>query len=160
VEIGGGTTMLCYQILAPYDLTRLADSHPDEFVNEKLNHECVEFVRQTTLAPSTKCWRPGAKVKGTAGIPAGAAIANFKGDKYLSHAAIYLDQDEKGIWVLDQWNKQGYVAKRQIKYPSIGSTKRLNPSNNGDLFYLIDPVLTNEAAKANHEPLTGRIVAA
>lgn len=150
--------MLCYITFAPFDLGRIADSHPDNFVNQKLNHECVEFVRQTTGAPSTKNWRPGAKVRGTPGIPRGAAIANFKDGMYLSHAAIYLDQDESGIWVLDQWNKQGYVAKRQIKYPTGHEKKALGPSDNGDLFSIIDPVKTNQAAKSNGEKLSGRVV--
>jgi hypothetical protein len=57
--------MQCFMTFSPYDPGRLGDAHPDEFVNAKLNHECVEFVCQTTGAPSTKSWRPGAKVKGT-----------------------------------------------------------------------------------------------
>jgi hypothetical protein len=148
--------MQCYVTFTPYSHAALAKTLPTDFVNEKLKHECVEFVRQTTGAPSTPNWRPGAQVKGTAGIPAGAAIANFNGINYLSHAAIYLSQDDAGIWVLDQWNAQGHVAKRQIFYPKNGVV-RAN-SDNGDLFYVIDPVRTNAEAKNKGEPLHGFVI--
>jgi hypothetical protein len=150
--------MQCYMTYSPYDPWRLGDDLPDNFVNAKLNHECVEFVRQTTGAPSTPNWRPGVKVRGNASVPAGAAIANFNGDSYLSHAAIYLDQNEAGIWVLDQWNAQGYVAKRKIRFPTGKEKSPVKDSNNGDLYYLIDPVRSNDAAKKSSESLRGRVI--
>lgn len=89
------------------------------FTNANGDHECVEFVRQTTNAPSSKTWSPEDKrvldmPAGT--IEPGTAIATFgKDGKYNGHAAIYLRHDKDGIVVLDQWNEQGQVIERKIK---------------------------------------------
>ena len=52
----------------------------------------------------------------------GTAIATFDKDgKYANkvtgnHAAIYLIQDNNGLWVYDQWVSQGAVKKRYIGF--------------------------------------------
>ena len=69
---------------------------------------CVDFVKAATGVPRTAAWREGAEVRGDPHIEWGTAIATFELDgSYTSesgnHAAIYLDQDDRGIWVYDQW---------------------------------------------------------
>lgn len=116
-----------------------------QYVNKKGNTECVEFVRQATGAPNTREWRRGLKVSEAAKgvIPRGTAIATFDAagrypddkDTQGKHAAIYLEHDDKGIQVLDQWNKLGKVGKRTIRFSRSAGTSR---SDNGDTFYVID----------------------
>jgi hypothetical protein len=52
-------------------------------------------------------------------------IATFRGDRYPSvtgyHAAIYIKQDEQGIWVWDQWQGKA-VHKRLIPWHNPGAT--------------------------------------
>jgi hypothetical protein len=146
-----------YIWFSPYLATEMARALPDHYVNAKKNHECVEFVRQVTGAPSTKAWRPGIRIKGSLGIPEGVAIATFKGRDFSTHAAIYLSQDNSGIWVLDQWNSQGKVAKRCIYFPTA-KRKITKEQNNGDLYFAIDLKATEAAAKALGEPTHGRTI--
>jgi hypothetical protein len=53
-----------------------------------------------------------------------------------SHAAIYLHQDEDGIWVYDQWRGQP-VHKRLIRYEGGSGAKRGSKSNDGRRFAVI-----------------------
>lgn len=114
-----------------------------KFANIKGNTECVEFIRQATDAPETKKWVRGRLVKSyKAGeLTRGTAIATFdeKGhyptDTLGRHAAIYLSHNNEGIEVLDQWNSQGEVLKRTIRFNRPPKTKR---SNDGDTFYVIE----------------------
>lgn len=114
-----------------------------KYVNAKGNTECVEFVQQVTGAPQTTTWTKGKKVSEAkmGDITRGTAIATFdsKG-KYPSdglgkHAAIYLSHDAQKIVVLDQWNNQGEVKERPIRFNRPKGTSR---SNDGDLFYVIE----------------------
>ncbi|MEQ1950315.1 BPSL0067 family protein [Mesorhizobium sp. CN2-181] len=150
--------MAYYVMFGPYSFEAIAESKPDHFINAKGNNECVEFVRQATGAPSTKNWRPGKNVKGANDIPSGAAIATFKSERYSVHAAIYLGQDDLGLWVLDQWNKQGHVAKRRIRFPTGKESQPVLDQNNGNLFYVIDTVDTEDAASKEGEVSRARIV--
>jgi len=114
---------------------------PNKYVNANGNTECVVFVQQVTRAPRTTAWTRGIRVKdAVAGsIRRGTAIATFddQGNYPLDgegrHAAIYLGQNAAGIQVLDQWNAQGRVLPRTIRFNRPG--KR---SNNGDTFYVIE----------------------
>ncbi len=114
---------------------------PKKYVNKLGNTECVEFVRQVTGAPNTMIWKRGASVKETAAgkILRGTAIAtfndngNYPSDALGKHAAIYLGHNAVGIQVLDQWNAQGEVLPRTIRFNNPG--KR---SNNGNTFYVIN----------------------
>lgn len=114
-----------------------------KFVNSKGHTECVEFVRQVTQAPGTSRWVRGRLVKSfkPGGLIRGTAIATFdEHSKYPTdgsgrHAAIYLSQDSYGIVVLDQWNSQGEVLQRTIRFQRPPGTKR---SNDGDTFYVIE----------------------
>jgi hypothetical protein len=120
-----------------------ATAGKNKFVNAKGNTECVEFVRQVTDAPGSPKWVRGKLVKGIkAGeLARGTAIATFdENGKYPTdsggrHAAIYLSHSNVGIEVLDQWNAQGEVLKRTIRFNKPEGTSR---SNDGDTFYVIE----------------------
>lgn len=111
------------------------------YLNAKGNAECVEFIKQALGAPATALWREGAKItKGDATIFPGTAIATFVDGKFShlgagnQHAAIYLSQDQLGIWVLDQFKKQGSVGKRNIKWVPTLPGK----SNDGNAFSVLE----------------------
>jgi len=113
-----------------------------KYVNAKGNTECVVFVQQAAGAPPTASWRRGQRVEDAlpGAIPRGTVIATFDGDHYPTdsngrHAAIYLSHDKTGIQVLDQWNAQGEVKKRTIRFNRPKGTSR---SNNGDTFYVVE----------------------
>jgi len=109
---------------------------------KKADGECVRLLQEIIHnMPVTAKWRAGAKVKGNLNIPKGTAIATFFNGRYPSarhgnHAALYVGQDEKGIWVIDQFNderkKFQKINKRPLRFGAPYS------SNNGDLFYVIE----------------------
>ena len=75
-------------------------------------------------------------------IASGTAIATFESDgSYTSesgsHAAIYLHQDDRGIWVYDQWRGQP-VHKRLIRFEGGSGAKWGSKSNNGTHFAVIE----------------------
>lgn len=114
-------------------------SNPISYVDKMSgNGHCVAFVQEAAKAPHTSMWKEGVKVR-NATIARGTAIATFVGGKYLNqptgnHAAIYDCQDASGIWVYDQWVKQGKVARRLLRFRGgIGSA-----SNDGDRFSVIE----------------------
>ena len=111
------------------------------YKNNRGNTECVEFIRQTLGVSNTAVWVEGKKVtKGDHSIAKGTAIATFVKGKYPQegstgkHAAIYLDQSEIGIKVLDQWRAQGKVLQRTIKFEPTSSSL----SNDGKAFSVIE----------------------
>ncbi len=114
-----------------------------KYVNSKGHTECVEFVQQATGAPQTLMWKKGKKVSDAklGDIASGTAIATFDADgKYPTdslgrHAAIYLEHNSERILVLDQWNSQGEVKQRPIRFGRLLGTKR---SNDADAFYVIE----------------------
>ncbi len=117
---------------------------PGKFKNASGKTECVEFIRQATGAPTTIGWRPGVRVAdATPGqILRGTAIATFDDNrKYPTdglgkHAAIYLSQNQASIQVLDQWDDQGEVKSRPIRFNRPKGTKR---SNDANTFFVIEP---------------------
>ena len=75
-------------------------------------------------------------------IARGTAIATFEADgNYTSetgnHAAIYLYQDQRGIWVYDQWRGQP-VHKRLIRFEGGSGAKWGSKSNDGRRFAVIE----------------------
>jgi hypothetical protein len=83
---------------------------------------CVALVQRATGAPQTSEWRQGASVRDNPNIKPGTAIAVFDSDgRYgnqtdgTSHAAIYLGQDDNGIYVIEQYKivVNGVVAYTQ-----------------------------------------------
>jgi hypothetical protein len=103
---------------------------------------CVDFVEAAAGVPRTALWQGGAEVRGNPHIARGTAIATFESDgDYTSetgnHAAIYLHQDDRGIWVYDQWQGQP-VHKRLIRFEGGRGAKRGSKSNNGKRFAVIE----------------------
>ena len=102
--------------------------------------ECVAFVRAAANVPHTLTWTRGDLVKGNAVVKPGTAIATFDPNgKYgnqidgRSHAAIYLDQTEEGLVVLDQW-KRPENHPVQVRTIPFGNT---SPANDGNQFFVI-----------------------
>ncbi len=119
----------------------LAD-RPHDFLGQSIGPgHCVDYVKAAAGVPNTAAWQPGPSVRGNAAIRPGTAIATFEPDgtyasRTGSHAAIYLGQDENGLWVLDQWRGQP-VHRRLIRFKGDGRGKNGSKSNNGDLFAVI-----------------------
>jgi hypothetical protein len=122
----------------PYIATR-----PEAFEGRVVGAgHCVDFVKAAAGVPLTAAWQEGATVRGNPNIEPGTAIATFESDgSYTSqsgnHAAIYLSQNEDGIWVYDQWRGQP-VHKRLIPFEGGGGAKRGNKSNDGRRFAVIE----------------------
>jgi len=114
-------------------------SNPEEYEGEVVgNGQCVAFIKEASGAPQTSLWREGEKVRG-ATLPAGTAIATFIDGVYPSHpsgnhAAIYMEQNDSGLVVWDQWLGQP-VHKRTIRFKGPDNE---NLSNNGDAFSVIE----------------------
>jgi hypothetical protein len=118
-------------------------ARPEAFEGRVLGGgHCVDFVKAAAGVPRTAAWREGAPVLGNPSIPRGTAIATFESDgSYTSesgnHAAIYLSQDERGIWVYDQWQGQP-VHERLIRFEGGSGAKRGSKSNDGRRFAVIE----------------------
>jgi hypothetical protein len=117
-------------------------SRPQAFQGSVVGEgHCVDFVKAAAGVPSTAAWQEGAEVRGNPGVAPGTAIATFESDgSYTSesgnHAAIYLYQDDRGIWVYDQWQGQA-VHKRLIRFEG-GSGWWGSKSNDGTRFAVIE----------------------
>jgi hypothetical protein len=103
--------------------------------------QCVDFVKLAAGTPRTGAWREGATVRGNHHIASGTAIATFDADggytsRSGSHAAIYLSQNDEGIWVYDQWRGQP-VHKRLIRFEGGSGAKWGSKSNDGTRFAVI-----------------------
>ena len=108
-------------------------------------HSCAALVQHYTRVGPTKKWEAGELVRGHKTIKRGTAIATFVDGKYPNkshgnHAALYVSQDDKGIWVVDQWEgKTAPFTKRRLPFMgknADGTYK--DPSNNGDAFSIIE----------------------
>ena len=100
--------------------------------------QCVELVVKACGAPPSSSWSQGAKVKSSAPLLRGTAIATFFNGKYPNkatgnHAAIYLSHGPQGIEVLDQW-KSHDPAERTIHYLPGDD----DPANDGDFYYVVE----------------------
>ncbi len=127
----------------PYIYPKVDDLADHDLVG---THQCVALVQAFARAPLTRQWKQGAPVRGQLLLAKGTAIATFEDGVYKSrphgnHAALYLSQDQGGIWVMDQ-----YVAPEKLKVskhylPFRGKTKQggwINTSNNGDAYSVIE----------------------
>ena len=97
----------------------------------------VQYVCHKSNDPvgKTSEWREGQKVRGN-NIPAGTAIASFRGGVYADdHAAILIAERPEGLEVWDQFNNpQKPWGTRILKFDYSGN----NPySNDGDSFSVI-----------------------
>ncbi|MEX9251763.1 BPSL0067 family protein [Pseudenterobacter timonensis] len=108
--------------------------------------ECVSLVKQYAHLGSTGTWKQGKKVFGNKSIPRGTAIATFVNGKYPvgerahKHAAFYLEQDAKYIYVMDQWRKKKIISARPLsrKGGISGDGTYPDASNNAEAFYVIE----------------------
>ena len=109
--------------------------------------ECVAMVQAAPATagssnpPKTTMWHPGVWVHGAArgDIKKGTVIATFLNNIYPTssprHAAVYLDHNEKGITVIDQWKSKIRPSNsRPLTYRGI--TNR--DVDNGDLYYVVE----------------------
>lgn len=109
---------------------------PQQFAGRVIgNGHCVSLIQYCSAAPLTKEWRQGSKVKGLS-LQAGSIIATFNNGRYPNktgwHAAIYISQDEDGIWVWDQWVGKP-VHRRLIRFK--GGQGSAN--NDGDAYSVV-----------------------
>ena len=103
---------------------------------------CVDFVKAAAGVPRTAARQEVAAVRSNPHVVPGTAIATFDADGgYTSesgnHAAIYLSQDGRGIWVYDQWQGQP-VHKRLIRFEGGSGAKWGSKSNDGRRFAVIE----------------------
>lgn len=112
--------------------------NPEEYKDQVVDDgQCVAFVKEASGAPQTSLWKEGEKVRGS-DIPTGTAIATFINGEYPSHphgnhAAIYVNQNDAGILVWDQWVGHP-VSQRTIRFNGGAGS----PSNDGDTFSVIE----------------------
>lgn len=127
----------------PYVYAKVAELQDKPKVG---SHHCVALIQHYAIAPPTSTWRQGAVVRG-AEIPVGTAIATFTKGKYANnatgnHAAFYLGQDDKGIWVMDQWKdniQKPLISKRHIRFlDAHPAGSNPSASNNGDAYSVIE----------------------
>jgi len=90
--------------------------------------QCVALLQHYAKLPITAAWEEGAQVLGHLTIAKGTAIATFVDGKYKSHstgnhAAFYLSQDGKGIYVMDQWRG---TIRANPRCPSATLGKKVN----------------------------------
>ena len=111
------------------------------------NGHCVAFIRSCSNAPRTALWRPGRKVVDSTLHP-GTVIATFNNGRYPNthghHAAILINQDERGIWVWDQWLGKP-VHRRLIRYRNTNSA--IAPANTAQDYRVVLATPTNNNAK-------------
>ncbi len=117
---------------------------------KKLDGECakliqVEMERLGNPVGLASAWLQGTRVRGNAdSIARGTAIATFnKFGKYDNaahgnHVAFYLEQDAKGIWVMEQYASAPSIQKRYLPFlDNRIAPPFANPSNNGNAFCVL-----------------------
>jgi hypothetical protein len=117
-----------------------AADDPEAYLGQLVaNGQCVRYVQVCAKCPHTSKWKPGVKVRGNE-IEFGTAIATFDPDgRYgnhtdgRSHAAIYIEENDAGLLVIDQWVGHP-VSERIIRFRG-GNGKWVN---DGDRFYVIE----------------------
>jgi hypothetical protein len=120
----------------PKILTNPEQTEGRAYRNSQGETQCVELIKQTLGAPRTAEWRAGRKIRpGDRDIARGTAIATFVDGRYPQtgaggkHAALYLEQNEAGIVVLDQWKAQGVVKRRTIRWKPLSPGSKSNDAN-------------------------------
>lgn len=108
--------------------------------------QCVVLVQTFAGAPRAAGWRQGVSVRGKLLLPKGTAIATFEDGVYKNkshgnHAALYVSQDQGGIWVMDQYraDNKPKVSKHYLPFRGTGKDGHwVNTSNNGDAYSVIE----------------------
>jgi hypothetical protein len=113
------------------------------------NRQCAGLVEYYTRVGKHTGWTAGDTVKGNKTIRKGTAIATFVKGEYQNnlhgnHAALYISQDDTGIWVMDQWDgdpNKPAISSRHIEFknlPQNADGSWPDASNNGDAFSIIE----------------------
>jgi hypothetical protein len=113
---------------------------PEGYAGEVVgNGQCVAYVETAAQTPHTSQWKRGAPVR-DGDVGTGTAIATFDPDGSYgnhtdgrSHAAIFVEQQDAGLLVWDQW-KGHPVAQRVIHFHD----GEASPVNDGDQFCVIE----------------------
>lgn len=120
----------------PFDAIALVCKTAAHYQHQVIgNGQCVSFIKQCSGAPQTKFWSPGAPVLTTSPHP-GTVIATFENGRYPNknayHAAIYIKQDQQGIWVWDQWvGKPVHKRLIRVRYDNA------DPSNTAQAYRVV-----------------------
>ena len=117
----------------------IADN-PEQYVGQVVaSGQCVDYVRETALAPHTSEWRQGAHARSRP-HKYGTAIATFGADGTYgnhttgeSHAAILIGYTTDGLMVFDQWTNQP-VHERTIRFKGGEGM----PCDDGDAYHVIE----------------------
>lgn len=127
-----------------YVYSKVNDLDGTEKVGSK---QCVALLQHYAKVPATSSWKMGVLVFGNRSLLKGTAIATFVNGKYESlstgnHAAFYVSQDTKGIWIMDQWKSDTSKPKVSMRHiRPKGKAKNgtyLDPSNNADAFSVVE----------------------
>lgn len=128
----------------PYVYSKADDLNGHELVGTQ---QCVALVQAFAKAPRTLAWKQGQSVRGNLLLAKGTAIATFEDGVYKSkphgnHAALYLGQDQGGIWVMDQWHgdpRKPTVSPHYLQFKGAAKDGRwIDPGNNGDAYSAIE----------------------
>jgi hypothetical protein len=114
--------------------------------------QCVALVQAVTGAPNHTLWRAGPPVRGNTAIKPGTAIATFVDGVYPSHAtgnhaAIYVSQDAKAIYVYDQWKNSRVTQPAHLR-PIWFDGSHKSISDDGNAF----SVIVSPAEQAQYAP--------
>nr|WP_275976354.1 BPSL0067 family protein [Geothrix alkalitolerans] len=100
--------------------------------------QCVSLVKKQSGAPSTGGWRKGAQVKGNEKLAPGTAIIAVKNGRNWAkggHTGFYLKQDEKGLYMTDQFVTRGDHPVQTRFYP--WQSGRSSFQSSGDNYYVL-----------------------
>ena len=109
--------------------------------------QCVALVQTYAEAPRAAEWKQGVSVRGKLLLTKGTAIATFEAGVYKNrphgnHAALYVSQDQGGIWVMDQWKgdpDKPTVSPHYLRFKGVGRDgKWVDTGNNGDAYSVIE----------------------
>ncbi|MCG9734773.1 BPSL0067 family protein [Pseudoalteromonas shioyasakiensis] len=113
--------------------------------NDKLvsTGSCAALVQYYTKVGVTSGWVAGEEVLGSKIIKRGTAIATFVNGDYPNlpsgnHAALFVEQNDTSITVVDQWEALQKPHKRVIYKKGKNSDGTFkDPSNNAEAFSII-----------------------
>ena len=92
---------------------------------------CAALPQQLAKMPLTEDWRPGTRVKDIKTLQKGTVIAifdkngHYTNEQGTAHAALYVDQTEKGIHVVNQNQKKGVITATFIPFGGRRVTQKI-----------------------------------
>jgi len=141
----------------PKDVQESAKPYTEMLGKNFGDGQCVALTKEVggMSKTTTTSWKKGEKVQANNKILPGTPIATFNGDwddgqgrvHYgpktsphgkggFSHTGIYLGQNESGIFILDQWAKDGHPQKARITFRPWHSAAQGLES--GAYYYIIE----------------------